>query len=86
LFHQAGFTITHSRIDEWFVSRSELKQWRKTFPDSSASLKDLLFTQRGRQLMFSVLKQGGFDMPQLVVMAKLTANLTNPPQTPEPLL
>jgi SAM-dependent methyltransferase len=85
LFDQAGFTITHCRTDEWFVPLSNLRVWRKQNPDSSASFKDLLFTQRGRKLLLSLIKAKGFDMPQLVVAAQLKSSPNSVPQSLLPL-
>ncbi len=70
LLEKSGFWIEQSRCDDWFLSRSDLLRWRQLYPDSQASLSQLLFSRRGQKLIWDFLFRGGFNMPQLVIAAR----------------
>jgi 2-polyprenyl-3-methyl-5-hydroxy-6-metoxy-1,4-benzoquinol methylase len=74
LFKQVGFVIERSRCDDWFLSRADLLRWKKLYPDSQASLGELLFTRRGLRLVWDFVVQGGFRMPQLLIAARKVSN------------
>jgi 2-polyprenyl-3-methyl-5-hydroxy-6-metoxy-1,4-benzoquinol methylase len=75
LFEQAGFAIERSRCDDWFLSRSDLLRWQKLYPESQASPRKLLFTQRGQKLIWDFIIRGGFNMPQLLIEARKDSEL-----------
>ncbi len=75
LFEQAGFVIEKRRCDDWFLSRSELLHWQKIYPESQASLRKILFTQRGQKLIWDFVVRGGFHMPQLLIEARKSSEL-----------
>jgi 2-polyprenyl-3-methyl-5-hydroxy-6-metoxy-1,4-benzoquinol methylase len=70
LLEKSGFRIERSRCDDWFLSRSDLLHWQKLYPNSQASLSQLLFSRRGQQLVWDFLFRGGFHMPQLIIAAR----------------
>jgi 2-polyprenyl-3-methyl-5-hydroxy-6-metoxy-1,4-benzoquinol methylase len=70
LLENLGFRIEQSRCDDWFLSRSDLLRWQQLYPDSQASLSQLLFSRRGQKLVWDFLFRGGFHMPQLMIAAR----------------
>jgi SAM-dependent methyltransferase len=70
LLEQSGFWVERSRCDDWFLSRSDLLRWQQLYPDSQATLSELLFSRRGQQLVWDFLFRGGFHMPQLMIVAR----------------
>lgn len=71
LLENAGFIVELSRCDNCFLTREELKQWEKLYPDApKASVSDLLLTNRGRRALFDLLWHGGLNIPQLFVTTR----------------
>lgn len=70
LLEKAGFAIELHRIDECFLSRRELLKSGELHPETSPSVRNLFFTWRGWRTVTDFLFKGGFDIPQLVVLAK----------------
>jgi 2-polyprenyl-3-methyl-5-hydroxy-6-metoxy-1,4-benzoquinol methylase len=70
LIEKSGFWIERSRCDDWFLSRSDLLRWQQLYPESQATLRQLLFSRRGQKLAWDFLFRGGFHMPQLMIAAR----------------
>jgi 2-polyprenyl-3-methyl-5-hydroxy-6-metoxy-1,4-benzoquinol methylase len=70
LLEKSGFWVERSRCDDWFLSRADLLRWQQLYPNSQASLSQLLFSRRGQQLVWDFLLRGGFNMPQLMIAAR----------------
>ncbi|MFM7423431.1 MAG: class I SAM-dependent methyltransferase [Elainella sp.] len=79
-FQQAGFTIDAYRIDDWTIQISDLEIWKKLYPESRVSLKDLFFTWRGRRALWDLIKYKCISMPQIMVHAQLTTNFSGESQ------
>ncbi len=73
-FQQAGFTIDAYRIDDWTIQIADLELWKKLYPESRVSLKDLFFTWRGRRALWDLIKYKCISMPQIMVHAQLTTS------------
>ncbi len=68
LLEKAGFSINLYRCDDLFLSCSDLEHWEKLYPEApQPSVYELLFTQRGRKVMYDLIFQGGFKFQQLLV-------------------
>ncbi|QYO67362.1 class I SAM-dependent methyltransferase [Leptolyngbya sp. 7M] len=79
LFEQANFAIFAYRLDDWSFNLKDVAAWKKLYPESQASLGDLFFTKRGRQLLWDFIKHGGITMPQLLVAAQPKHAFATPP-------
>lgn len=71
LLKQAGFSVELHRIDEWFVTRANLREWKRLYKYSQPSVSELLFTFRGWRILADVIFKGGFNMPQLLIVSKV---------------
>lgn len=69
LLENARFVAESSRCDPCFMSRSELLRWGQLYPASSPSMCELLFTRRGWRIVGDFVLQGGFKLPQLLVIS-----------------
>jgi 2-polyprenyl-3-methyl-5-hydroxy-6-metoxy-1,4-benzoquinol methylase len=69
LLETTGFCIDYYRCDQCFLTRRELLYWRQLYSESSPSFWELLFTRKGWQIVHDFVLQGGFDAPQLLVIA-----------------
>jgi 2-polyprenyl-3-methyl-5-hydroxy-6-metoxy-1,4-benzoquinol methylase len=69
LLENAGFEVESYRCDPMFMNRLELLRWGQIYPYSSPSLRELLFTPRGWRIMRDFVLRGGFNIPQLLVIA-----------------
>ncbi|MBF2048141.1 MAG: class I SAM-dependent methyltransferase [Elainella sp. C42_A2020_010] len=79
-FAQAGFVIDAYRIDDWTIQLADLELWKKLYPESRVSLKELFFTWRGRRVVWDLIKHRCLAMPQIMVHAQLASAIPNPPQ------
>lgn len=68
-----GFTIDWYRIDECFLNRSELLEWKRLYPESSISNWELLLSWRGLYMVRDWIFRGGFNAPQLLVASHLNS-------------
>ncbi len=70
LLDTAGFEVNLYRQDTIFLSRQNLAEWEKVYPDAiQPSLRELLFTARGRRVMVDLLVRGGFRLQELLIHA-----------------
>ncbi|MDB9526161.1 class I SAM-dependent methyltransferase [Oscillatoria sp. CS-180] len=69
LLDKTGFSVELHRVDECFLSRRELLESGQLHPETSPSARNLFFTWRGWRTVTDFLFKGGFDIPQLVVLA-----------------
>jgi 2-polyprenyl-3-methyl-5-hydroxy-6-metoxy-1,4-benzoquinol methylase len=70
LLDAAGFEVNLYRLDKTFLSRQNLAEWEKVYPDAiQPSLRELLFTARGRRVMVDLLIRGGFQLDELLIHA-----------------
>ncbi len=70
LLDKTKFLVDGHHCDQCFLTRSELLRWGQLYPESSPSLRELLFTRRGWQIIQDFVLRGGFDIPQLLVTAR----------------
>lgn len=70
LLKNSGFVAESSRCDPCFMNRSTLLHWGRLYPASSPSVRELLFTPRGWRIMQDFVLRGGFNLPQLLVIAR----------------
>jgi 2-polyprenyl-3-methyl-5-hydroxy-6-metoxy-1,4-benzoquinol methylase len=70
LLENAGFEVESYRCDPCFMNRSELLRWGRLYPASSPSVYEILFTPRGWRIMQDFVLRGGFNIPQLLVIAR----------------
>ena len=70
LLEKAGFEVESYRCDPMFMNRSELLRWGRLYPESSPSLLELFFTSRGWRIIRDFVLRGGFNIPQLLVIAR----------------
>jgi len=78
LLEKAGFLINLYRCDDLFLSRSDLKHWEKLYPEApQPSAYELLFTNRGRRVMYDLIFRGGFKFQQLLVSTSVADNSVN---------
>jgi 2-polyprenyl-3-methyl-5-hydroxy-6-metoxy-1,4-benzoquinol methylase len=70
-FEAAGFAIDAYRCDDWNIQLADLEIWKQLYPESRVSVRELLFTWRGRRVLWDLIKQRCISMPQLVVHAQL---------------
>lgn len=70
LLENAGFSIKEHRCDPWFLKRADLMRWSQEYPENQPSISELFFTSRGRKFMTDFIFKGGFNMPQLLVIAQ----------------
>ncbi len=70
LLQKTGFSVDWHRLDECFLTRSELLNWGELYPESSLSINELLFSRRGWRIISDFVFRGGFDIPQLLVSAR----------------
>lgn len=71
MLERHGFTIDWHRVDDCFLDRAELLEWKHLYPESSLTIPELLFTWRGWYIIRDFVLRGGFDTPQLLVAAHL---------------
>lgn len=72
LLEKTGFSVDWYRCDPCFLTRSELLRWGQIYPESGPSMRELLFTRRGWQIIHDFVLRGGFDIPQLLVTARVS--------------
>ena len=72
MLEKSGFLVEQYHCDHLFLTSFELIQWRKLYPESPATIYDLLFTHRGQQLMHNIIFRGGLLVPELLVIAHPT--------------
>lgn len=70
LLKKTGFSVDWHHCDECFLTRSELLRWGKLYPESSPSIKELLFSRRGWRIIYDFVFCGGFDIPQLLIYTR----------------
>jgi 2-polyprenyl-3-methyl-5-hydroxy-6-metoxy-1,4-benzoquinol methylase len=70
LLENAGFKVESYRCDPCFLNRSELLRWGQLYPGSGPSVYEILFTPRGWRIIKDFVFQGGFNIPQILVIAR----------------
>ncbi|MDF5714430.1 MAG: class I SAM-dependent methyltransferase [Rhizonema sp. NSF051] len=65
LLEETGFSVEEYGCDDYSLSYRDLLKWQQLYPESQASLSDLLFTRRGHQCILDLIRHGGFHIPQL---------------------
>jgi 2-polyprenyl-3-methyl-5-hydroxy-6-metoxy-1,4-benzoquinol methylase len=70
LLKGAGFFIELYRCDDLFISRAELLNLGKQFPQSNPSIRDLFLTRRGWRSIYDFVIRGGFRIPNLLVVTR----------------
>ncbi len=86
LLEKARFSVDRYRVDDWFMSRSDLLTWSRLYPEARLSLREQYFTVRGWQLIRDFIFRGGVPFPQLLVAARsLDHPLVKMPRTPQHL-
>lgn len=71
LLEECGFTVEAVRRQAWNIRPQDLAMWRKQYPEQQATLRDLLFTARGRNLIWDLVRgRGSLTIPELVVRAR----------------
>jgi 2-polyprenyl-3-methyl-5-hydroxy-6-metoxy-1,4-benzoquinol methylase len=70
LLENAGFEVESYRCDPCFLNCSELLHWGRLYPSSMPSAYEMLFTPNGWRIMQDFVFQGGFDVPQILVIAR----------------
>lgn len=70
LLEQAGFSVELYRCDKFFLTRSEIVNGAKLYPDSNPSFRELYLTTRGWRVIYDYVMKGGFYIPHLLVTAK----------------
>lgn len=71
LLKNSGFAVELHRCDDLFLTRAELNQWEKLYPDApQPSVSELLLTDRGRRALLDLLWRGGLSIPQLFVTTR----------------
>jgi ubiquinone biosynthesis O-methyltransferase len=86
LLEKAGFAVDRYRVDDWFMSRSDLLTWSRLYPEARLSFHEQYFTLRGWQLIRDFIFQGGVPFPQLLVAARaVDSSLVKTQRTPQHL-
>jgi 2-polyprenyl-3-methyl-5-hydroxy-6-metoxy-1,4-benzoquinol methylase len=71
LLEEAGFSVDLYRCDDLFLTRSDLNHWKQLYSEApQPSIRELLFTSRGRRAMQDFVFRGGLQIPQLLVTAR----------------
>jgi ubiquinone biosynthesis O-methyltransferase len=70
LLEKARFSLDRYRVDDWFMSRSDLLTWSRLYPEARLSFREQYFTLRGWQLIRDFIFRGGVPFPQLLVVAR----------------
>jgi len=70
LIAKAGFAIEGYRFDPWKVTRKELFEWKKIYPESASDLLPLMLTWRGRKTIFDAFVRGGVSCDMLMTAAR----------------
>lgn len=74
LLEQTGFSVEYHRCDDCFWTRFELLRWGQLYPESRPSVGELLFTRRGWKILQDFVIQGGFNFPELLIVARANAS------------
>lgn len=69
LIEAAGFDLQAYRVEPWKCTRADAKQMRQSNPGTMASLKDLLFSSRGRRVLRDYATKGCVSWDWLLVQA-----------------
>ena len=69
LLEKSGFLVDQYHCEQLFLTSFDLLQWCKVYPESQATIHDLLFTRRGQQLIHDIVFRGGLLVPELLVIA-----------------
>ncbi|WP_226889227.1 class I SAM-dependent methyltransferase [Nostoc sp. MG11] len=70
LLEKIGFSVDYYRCDQCFLTRGDLLRLGKLYPETAPSIRELLFSRRGWQVIHDFILRGGFDIPQLLVTAR----------------
>lgn len=71
LLENAGFAVELHRCDDLFLTRAQLNEWEKLYPNApKPSVRELLLTGRGRRTLLDLLWRGGLSIPQLFVATR----------------
>jgi 2-polyprenyl-3-methyl-5-hydroxy-6-metoxy-1,4-benzoquinol methylase len=70
LLEKAGFLVDHYRLDDWFMTRSDLLAWSRLYPAAKPSFREQYFTRRGWLLIRDFIFRGGVPFPQLLVVTR----------------
>ena len=63
LLEKSGFLVDQYHCDQLFLTSFDLIRWRKVYPESQATIYDLLFTRRGQQLIHDIVFRVAFSFP-----------------------
>jgi SAM-dependent methyltransferase len=74
LLEQASFSVERYRVDDWFLSRSDLLTWSRLYPSARLTFREQYLTLRGWQLIYDFIFRGGVPFPQLLVAARSVDN------------
>lgn len=86
LLEKAGFVVDRYRVDDWFMTRSDLLNWRQLYPAARLSFREQYLTLRGWQLIYDFIFRGGVPFPQLLVAARSAdSSVTGVQQPPQNL-
>jgi 2-polyprenyl-3-methyl-5-hydroxy-6-metoxy-1,4-benzoquinol methylase len=70
LLEKAGFSVDRYRVDDWFMTRSDLLTWSRLYPAARPSFREQYFTRLGWLLIRDFVFRGGVPFPQLLVAAR----------------
>lgn len=73
MLQKADFEVDLYRDDVWGMTRAELAQMSKRFPDAQPSLANLFLSGRGWRVLADYIFRNGFRIPQLLVAAHVQA-------------
>ncbi len=74
LLEKSGFTVEACRLQPWKIRPADLASWRTRYPDEQATITDLLFTSRGRSLLWQLIcGMGSLTIRELLIKARNTA-------------
>jgi 2-polyprenyl-3-methyl-5-hydroxy-6-metoxy-1,4-benzoquinol methylase len=70
LIEQSGFDLEAYRIEPWSATWKDSVELRKSHPEAQPPLSELLFTSRGRRVLWDYLTKGGIHWDWLLVSAR----------------
>jgi 2-polyprenyl-3-methyl-5-hydroxy-6-metoxy-1,4-benzoquinol methylase len=70
LIEASGFNLEGYRIEPWKTTWKDIAQLQKTNPEASPPVGELLFTKRGRSVLWDYLTKGGIGWDWLLVSAR----------------
>lgn len=75
MLKENNFDVELYRCDEIVINRHDLNLWKNLYPDApQPSIRELIFTNRGRKFLQYFIFKGNFCIPQLLILSRKRLN------------